>query len=118
MAIKKKSGKQKSKRPSSKRIPVPKRTSASQKPLSHKRTASSPKSSFSGSTKNIRRPQRTQVPNVTAQALDALTERLDIILPEVMMRIAAVEHLLVEKGYCSHEQLVGARQFIQEQEAS
>jgi len=54
---------------------------------------------------------------VTAQALDALTERLDIILPEVMMRIAAVEHLLVEKGYCSHEQLVGARQFIQEQEA-
>lgn len=113
MAVKKKSGRQSSKHPSaSKRAPVSKRTASSQ------RTPPSKKVSATKSTKKSQRPRPGRTANVTAKTLDALIERLDIILPEVMMRIAAVEHLLVEKGYCSHEQLVGARQFIQEQEAT
>jgi hypothetical protein len=54
----------------------------------------------------------------TKQAIEAMNERLDIMLPEVMFRIAALEHMLVEKGFCSHDQLNRARQFIQEQEES
>ena len=51
------------------------------------------------------------------RALDALSERLDMMLPEVMARIAAVEHVLIEKKLCSHEDLLRARQFIDEQES-
>lgn len=48
--------------------------------------------------------------------VEALTERLDMMLPELIARVAAVEHLLVEKGSCSHEDLVRSRRFIDEQE--
>ena len=40
-----------------------------------------------------------------------------MMLPEVMARIAAVEHVLIEKKVCSHEDLLRARQFIDEQES-
>ena len=53
----------------------------------------------------------------SADTLDAMNERLDMILPEVMARIAAVEHVLIEKKVCSHEDLLSARQFIDEQES-
>ncbi len=49
--------------------------------------------------------------------LEALTERLDMMLPELIARVAAAEHLLVEKGICSHEDLVRSRRFIDEQES-
>lgn len=40
------------------------------------------------------------------------------MLPEVMFRIAALEHLLVKNQLCSYDELLNARQYIQEQEAS
>ncbi len=49
--------------------------------------------------------------------MDALSERLDMMLPELIARVAAVEHLLVEKGICSHEDLLRSRRFIDEQES-
>ncbi len=52
-----------------------------------------------------------------AEALDAMSERLDMMLPEVMARIAAVEHVLIEKKVCLHKDLLRARQFIDEQES-
>jgi len=52
-----------------------------------------------------------------AEALDAMSERLDMMLPEVMARIAAVEHVLIAKKVCLHEDLLKARQFIDEQES-
>lgn len=52
-----------------------------------------------------------------AEALDALSERLDMMLPEVMARIAAVEHVLISKKVCSLEDLLKARKFIDEQES-
>ena len=55
---------------------------------------------------------------VLKKDFDAMNERLDIMLPEVMFRIAALEHVLVEKGFCSPDQLSAARQFIQDQEKS
>jgi len=53
---------------------------------------------------------------VTAKTLETLNERLDIMLPEVMFRIAAIEHLLVKNQLCMYDELTNARQFIQEQE--
>jgi hypothetical protein len=49
--------------------------------------------------------------------LDELTERIDIVLPEVTARVAALEHLLLELKLCTHDDLRRARQFVREQEA-
>jgi len=34
------------------------------------------------------------------------------MLPELTARIAAVEHLLVEKEICDREELIAAREFV------
>jgi len=49
--------------------------------------------------------------------LDELTERIDIVLPELTARVAALEHLLLELKLCTHDELRRARQFVREQEA-
>ena len=48
--------------------------------------------------------------------LTDLTEQIDIIVPEAMARIAALEHLLLEKQVCTREELVRAREFVRIQE--
>jgi hypothetical protein len=48
---------------------------------------------------------------------DELTERIDVVLPEVTARVAALEHLLLELKLCTHDDLRRARQFVREQEA-
>ena len=67
--------------------------------------------------KKSRRMASSRAAHDAVEALDALSERLDMMLPEVMARIAAVEHVLIEKKVCSHEDLLSARQFINEQES-
>jgi hypothetical protein len=49
--------------------------------------------------------------------LGELTERIDIVLPEVIARVAALEHLLVELKLCTDEDLRRAREFVREQES-
>lgn len=77
------------------------------------------------SRKRARRRQRPKTRGRTGSSapargvktdVEALTERLDMMLPELIARVAATEHLLVEKGICSHEDLIRARRFIDEQE--
>ncbi len=67
--------------------------------------------------KKPRRLASSRAAHGDAEALDAISERLDIMLPEVMARIAAVEHVLIEKQVCSHDDLLRARQFIDDQES-
>src|SRR2546430_10793516 len=43
-----------------------------------------------------------------------LTEALDIMLPELTARIAAVEHVLVEMEGCEREDLIRAREVVDE----
>lgn len=69
-----------------------------------------------GQPKKPRRSMPSRTPIAHAKMLDAIDERLDMMLPERIARIAVVEHLLVEKQVCSHDNLVSARQFIDEQE--
>jgi len=49
--------------------------------------------------------------------LQDLREQVDIVLPEVTARIAALEHLLREKQLCTRQDLIAARQFVRLQEA-
>jgi Holliday junction resolvasome RuvABC endonuclease subunit len=46
-----------------------------------------------------------------------LREQIDIVLPEMTARIAALEHLLREKQLCTRQDLIAARQFVRMQEA-
>ena len=45
-------------------------------------------------------------------------EAQEILLPELAARIAAIEHLLIEKGFCTYDELKQARAFIDTREAS
>jgi hypothetical protein len=46
-----------------------------------------------------------------------LREQIDLVLPEVTARVAALEHLLLEKQLCTRADLVDARTFVRLQEA-
>jgi Holliday junction resolvasome RuvABC endonuclease subunit len=48
--------------------------------------------------------------------LEELSEKCDLVLPEVTARIAALEHLLREKNLVSRADLVSARAFVRLQE--
>jgi hypothetical protein len=116
MAVKKKSIRQASKT----RTPSPnkKRTPSRKKgPASSKKGIATRKKGTA--TRKSTQPQRvgtSRAPGGMAKTIEALNERLDIMLPEVMFRIAAIEHLLVKNQLCLYDELTNARQFIQEQE--
>ncbi|UCE62825.1 MAG: hypothetical protein JSU59_08035 [Nitrospirota bacterium] len=82
-----------------------------------KKTPSPKRSKVTTQKKKPRGVATRRAPMLNSEALDTLAERLDMMLPEVMSRIAAVEHVMVEKGVCSHADLRRARQFIDEQES-
>lgn len=52
-----------------------------------------------------------------SRRLQDLREQVDIVLPEMTARIAALEHLLLEKQLCARKDLIDARQFVRMQEA-
>jgi Holliday junction resolvasome RuvABC endonuclease subunit len=52
-----------------------------------------------------------------SRRLRDLREQVDIVLPEMTARIAALEHLLLEKQLCTRKDLIDARQFVRMQEA-
>ena len=52
-----------------------------------------------------------------SRRLRDLREQVDIVLPEMTARIAALEHLLREKQLCTRQDLIAARQFVRMQEA-
>ena len=130
MALKKKSIPQASKKrtpspkkklsPSSQKGPASSKqgTVSSKKSSSKKSPAAPKKGAATRSTSQAQRtrPARASRPRVTTKTLEALNDRLDIMLPEVMFRIAAIEHLLVKNQLCMYDELTNARQFIQEQE--
>ena len=53
---------------------------------------------------------------VKRQLLD-LRDQVDIVLPEVTARVAALEHLLLELTLCTRDDLRRAREFVRVQEA-
>lgn len=59
---------------------------------------------------------RREAPALRRQ-LEDLREQIDLVLPEVTARLAAIEHLLREKQLVSRADLVSARAFVRLQEA-
>lgn len=116
MALKKKSIRQASQKrtssPKKKQTPSRKKGPTS----SPKKTATRKKGAVSRKTTPLQRARTSRAPGSMAKTMEALNERLDIMLPEVMFRIAAIEHLLVKNQLCLYDELTNARQFIQEQE--
>lgn len=47
-----------------------------------------------------------------SRGLAELAEKLDIMVPELSARLAALEHLLVQKEICEREELIRARRFV------
>ena len=64
------------------------------------------------------RRSRTARPAPSSSRLAELAEVQEILLPELAARIAALEHLLIDKGLCSYDDLKQAREFIKIQETS
>ena len=52
-----------------------------------------------------------------ARRLDELIEQIELVLPEVTARVAALEHLLLELKLCTRDDLRRAREFVRIQEA-
>ena len=50
------------------------------------------------------------------QRLEDLSDKFDLVLPEVTARVAALEHLLREKQLVSRQDLISARSFVRRQE--
>lgn len=48
--------------------------------------------------------------------LQELIERIDMVLPEVAGRVAALEHLLLELKLCTQDDLRRSREFVRVQE--
>jgi len=51
-------------------------------------------------------------PGTVERRLGELAEAVNIMIPELSARVAALEHLLVEKRICRRIDLVRARQFV------
>jgi Holliday junction resolvasome RuvABC endonuclease subunit len=51
-----------------------------------------------------------------SRRLQNLREQVEIVLPEMTARIAALEHLLLGKQLCTRKDLIDARQFVRMQE--
>lgn len=60
-------------------------------------------------------PPRPSTASIESR-LSELAEEMDIMVPELTARIAALEHLLIEKGLCTHDDLVRSRRFVDDQE--
>ncbi len=46
------------------------------------------------------------------QSVNAIRETVEAFIPEFAARVAAIEHLLVEKNDCTYEDLQAARRFV------
>jgi Holliday junction resolvasome RuvABC endonuclease subunit len=67
-------------------------------------------------TKPVSRPKGSEGKGELLQRLEDLSEKFDLVLPEVTARVAALEHLLREKQLVTRQDLVSARSFVRLQE--
>lgn len=64
-----------------------------------------------------KRPAARSGDSELSRRLRDLRDQIDIVLPEVTARVAALEHLLLERQLCTREDLVRAREFVRTLEA-
>jgi Holliday junction resolvasome RuvABC endonuclease subunit len=66
--------------------------------------------------KPVSRLKRSDSHTALRQQLEDLSEKFDLVLPEVTARVAALEHLLREKQLVTRQDLISARSFVRLQE--
>ena len=62
-----------------------------------------------------RKPSRlasSSQPSAADHRLEELAETLNIMMPELSARVAAIEHLLLEKRICTRDDLIRSREFV------
>jgi len=57
-------------------------------------------------------PPAAEAGDAVERRLGELAEAVNIMIPELSARVAALEHLLVEKRVCRRVDLLRARQFV------
>jgi hypothetical protein len=62
--------------------------------------------------RKVKSPKTQDSAGDLRQQLEDLSEKFDLVLPEVTARVAALEHLLREKELVSRADLVSARAFV------
>ena len=64
-------------------------------------------------SKPVPKPERRDdADRAVERRLGELAEAVNIMIPELSARVAALEHLLVEKRVCRRVDLIRARQFV------
>ena len=64
-------------------------------------------------SKSVPKPERhDDADRALERRLGELAEAVNIMIPELSARVAALEHLLVEKRICRRADLIRARQFV------
>jgi hypothetical protein len=63
-------------------------------------------------TRSAPRAKAAKAPSRAKGGLDELSETVEIMLPELASRLAALEHLLVERKLCAREDLRRALAFV------
>ena len=64
-----------------------------------------------------KRPAPVRADAGLSRRLLDVREQIDLVLPEVTARVAALEHLLLELTLCTRDDLRRAREFVRMQEA-
>ncbi len=62
-----------------------------------------------------RKPSRltsSSQPSAADRRLEELAETLNIMMPELSARVAAIEHLLIEKRIGTRDDLIRSREFV------
>lgn len=85
--------------------------------MSIKRIVSRKRVSGRAAVRSKKRPSAKRGDTGLSRRLQDLREQVDIVLPEMTARIAALEHLLREKQLCTRQDLIAARAFVRMQEA-
>jgi len=82
-----------------------------------KRTVPRKRVSKRNVTRSTRRSKASRGKSGVKRQLLDLCDQVDIVLPEVTARVAAIEHLLLELTLCTRDDLRRAREFVRMQEA-
>ena len=74
--------------------------------------ASRGKRIHSRATRRSRGSSATGQATASGRGVSELAEALDIMLPELSARLAAIEHALVDRQLCTRDDLLRAREFV------
>ncbi len=58
------------------------------------------------------KPRVKKQPPGEKRSVEAVREIVEVFIPEFAARLAAIEHLVVEKNVCTYEDLKEARKFV------